>query len=108
VQESFDEPRMFAAAAEQYDIQEGYRPTAAYAAPPMAHYDQATGRWNWSAFQCRNPACKLQTGKALLFAYEIPGVTLGDNGFPVFLRVSKIIDTPSFEINDGMPSRTGK
>jgi hypothetical protein len=84
VQESFDEPRMLAAAAEQYDIQEGYRPTAAYAAPPMAHYDQATGRWTWPAFECRNPACKVQTGKALLFACEIPGVTLGDDGFPVF------------------------
>jgi hypothetical protein len=84
VQESFDEPRMFAAARKQYDIQEGYRPTAAYAPPPMANYDQATGRWTWPAFQCRNPACKAQTGKPLLFACEIPGVTLGDDGNPVF------------------------
>jgi hypothetical protein len=84
VQESFDEPRMFAAVREQYDIQEGYQPTAAYDVRTMAHYDQATGRWTWQAFQCRNPACRAQTGKPLLFAYEIPGVTLGDDGKPVF------------------------
>jgi hypothetical protein len=84
VQESFDESQMFAAAAEQYDIQEGYRPTAAYDPPPMANYDQASGRWTWRAFQCRNPACRAQTGKPLLFARVIPGVTLRDNGYPRF------------------------
>jgi hypothetical protein len=84
VQESFDESQLFAAAAEQYDIQEGYRPTAAYDPPPNANYDQASGRWTWPARQCRNPACRAQTGKPLLFVYEIPGVTLGDVGQPVY------------------------
>jgi hypothetical protein len=84
LQDRFDEPRMFAAVQEEYDILEGYQPTAAYDARAIAHYDQATGRWTWRAFQCRNPACKGQTGKPLLFAHQIPGVTLGENGKPIF------------------------
>jgi hypothetical protein len=45
VRESFDEPRMFAAAREQFEILDGYQPTAAYDVRSMAHYDQATSRW---------------------------------------------------------------
>jgi hypothetical protein len=84
VRESFDEPRMFAAAREQFEILDGYQPTAAYDVRSMAHYDQATGRWTWQAFECRNPACSAQTGRPLLFAHMIAGVTVGENGKTVF------------------------
>jgi hypothetical protein len=58
VRASFDEPRMLAATAEQYDFPEGYRPTAAYNESPLGYFDPATGRWASLAFECRNPACK--------------------------------------------------
>ena len=82
VRERLDEPAMFATAREDFEFLEGYQPTAAYDVRTMAYYNPSLDRWTWPAFECRNPACRTGTGKALLFAHEIPGVSVDEDGKP--------------------------
>lgn len=83
VRESCNEPKMLAEVGERCDI-EGYEPTAAYDVRTLGHYDQATGRWSWQAFECRNPSCNESGARPFLFPHVIKGANFGDDGKPVW------------------------